>query len=427
MFEIKRSFSFSLERRKDDAGEIIKHNVPIRMTVNYHGMSIPFYAGHRVDASKWDEAKEEVKKSTINKQGKTASDINNKLKSLSTGLGEFFKECETKKQLPTKQQTKQAFKALAGKKSKGKETFFDVLDAFVIAESKANDWSESAIKKFTTLKNHLVEFDAHLTFESLDENRGAELIEFFRDTKDHRNTYVAKNIKFLKWFLRWAKKKKQPVTDSILEYSPNLKGTDGKIKKVVFLTRDELFHVYNLAIPDNKQYLQRVRDCFCFCCFTGLRHIDLYNLKKDDDKGAVIEFVPYKAPATLIVELNKYSRALLDKYKDTSFPDDKALPVISNQKMNDYLKELGQLAELNSPEKIVYYKGSKRIEEVYKKWELLGTHCGRKTFITNMIYLGVNDNVIMEWTGHSDRRSYDVYHKVVDEIKAKEMAKFNDF
>jgi integrase len=116
----------------------------------------------------------------------------------------------------------------------------------------------------------------------------------------------------------------------------------------------------------------------------------------------------------------------LYKHKDSDFPDEKALPVISNQKMNDYLKELGELAGIDSKESITYYKGSERIEEVYKKYELLTTHCGRRTFICNALAMGIPAHIVMKWTGHSDYNAMKPYIGVADEIKSELMGKFNE-
>lgn len=103
---------------------------------------------------------------------------------------------------------------------------------------------------------------------------------------------------------------------------------------MIFLTAEELKHLYSFVIPEEKNYLARVRDVFVFCCFSGLRYSDVYNLKKADDKGEFIEFVTQKTSDRLRVELNKYSREILNRYKDVPLPKDKALPVITNQKMN---------------------------------------------------------------------------------------------
>ena len=101
-------------------------------------------------------------------------------------------------------------------------------------------------------------------------------------------------------------------------------------------------------------------------------------------------------------ELNDHSKAILEKYKDVHFENHMALPVISNQKMNDYLKELGELAETNEPVRETYYKGNDRIDEVTPKYALLSTHAGRKTFICNALALGIPAPVVMKWT---DRKS----------------------
>ena len=426
IFEVKRTISFFLEKRKDSAGKLIINNMPIRVSVSFNGKRIMFFSGYRIDGRKWDEPKMCVKNNTFNNKGETAAQINGKLNNIAAGLSEYFKSCEVRRYQPNATDVKNAFALLFNAKKIRAISFYGAFDEFVKTVGSENCWSEAAYKKFTTIKNHLQAFDKNLSFESLTADKLTKLTDHYRTKKDYRNTYIEKNLKFIRWFLRWADKNSYEVNRAALDYRPNLKGTDGKIKKVIFLTKDELFHLYNLSIAPSKQYLQRVRDVFCFCCFTGLRYSDAYNLTKSSDKGTYIEFVTQKTHETLIVQLNKYSRALLDKYKDTPFEDGKALPVISNQRMNEYLKELGQLAELNAMETIVYYKGNRRVEETYPKHALLCTHCGRKTFVTNLIYMGVPDNVIKDWTGHKDNKSFEAYHKIVNEIKAREMAKWDE-
>jgi integrase len=121
--------------------------------------------------------------------------------------------------------------------------------------------------------------------------------------------------------------------------------------------------------------------------------------------------------------LNKYSRAILEKYKDST--NEHALPVVSNDKMNDHLKEIGKIVGIDEPQRIVYFVGNQRYEEVYPKYELLTTHCGRRTFIVISLYLGIPAEVVMKWTGHSDYKSMKPYIKIVDELKEEQMKKFD--
>ena len=194
---------------------------------------------------------------------------------------------------------------------------------------------------------------------------------------------------------------------------------------MIFLTWEELNKLKNYQIPETKQYLERVRDVFLFCCFTGLRYSDVHNLKKSDIRDGYIEITTVKTAERLIIELNNHSKAILDKYKDVEFEGHKALPVISNQKMNDYLKELGELAEINEPVSETYYKGSRRIDTITPKYALLGTHAGRRTFICNALVLGIPAQVVMKWTGHSDYKAMKPYIDIADDVKANAMSKFN--
>ncbi|MBF1379631.1 MAG: site-specific integrase, partial [Porphyromonas sp.] len=132
-----------------------------------------------------------------------------------------------------------------------------------------------------------------------------------------------------------------------------------------------------------------------------------------------------KTSDSLVFELNKHSKAILEKYQDVVFEHDKALPVITNQKMNEYLKELAELAGINEPIRQTYYKGNERIDEVTPKYALLGTHAGRRTFICNALALGIPPQVVMKWTGHSDYKAMKPYIDIADDIKANAMSKFN--
>jgi integrase len=123
--------------------------------------------------------------------------------------------------------------------------------------------------------------------------------------------------------------------------------------------------------------------------------------------------------------LNKHNKAILDKNNDVAFEENKVLPIITNQKMNDYLKELAELAGIDGTVRQTCYRGNERIDEVTPKYALLGTHAGSRTFICNVLALGIPPQVVMKWTGHSDYRAMKPCIGVADNIKANAMSKFN--
>lgn len=197
-------------------------------------------------------------------------------------------------------------------------------------------------------------------------------------------------------------------------------------KKVIFLTTDELTRIRTLSIPQSKQYLERVRDIFLFLCFSGLRYSDIANLKRSDIKPDHMEITTMKTADSLSIELNAQTKAILEKYADIQFKNDRVLPIITNQKFNTYLKELAQIAGIDEPVRETYYKGNERIDIVTPKYALLGSHTGRRTFICNALALGIPPQVVMKWTGHSDYKAMKPYIDIADDIKAAAMTRFDN-
>ena len=425
---IKRNIIFTLESRKKD-GVLIVENVPIRMRVNFASKRIEFTTGYRIDAAKWDSDKQRVRNGCTNKLKQSASEINASLLGYYTEVQEIFKKFEVEEIMPSPEQIKEAFNALhkpIEKEVKPRKStpnaFYKVFDEFVRDCGRQNDWTDSTYEKFAAVKNHLMNFRDGLTFDFFDEKGLNDYVTYLRDVKEMRNSTIGKQLSFLKWFLRWAFKKGLHQNNAYDSYKPKLKSTQ---KKIIFLTWEELNKLREFEIPAAKQALDRVRDVFLFQCFTGLRYSDVFNLRKSDIKDDHIEVTTVKTSDSLIIELNNHSKAILDKYKDVAFEDDKVLPVITNQKMNDYLKELAELAGIDEPVRQTYYRGNERIDEVTPKYALLGTHAGRRTFICNALALGIPPQVVMKWTGHSDYKAMKPYIDIADDIKANAMSKFN--
>ena len=428
---IKRNIIFAFESRKKDGVPIVE-NVPIRMRVNFASQRIEFTTGYRIDVAKWDVDKQRVKNGCTNKLKQSASEINVALLGYYTELQEIFKRFEVAEIVPSPAEVKEAFNNRYGQNEKIElasadtsnvpSNFYEAFDDFVRVCGRQNDWTHSTFEKFAAVKNHLKNFRSELSFEFFDEEGLTEYVQYLREVREMRNSTIGKQLSFLKWFLRWSFKQGMHSNNAYDTFKPKLKDTQ---KKIIFLTWEELNKLREFKIPPTKQALERVRDVFLFQCFTGLRYSDVFNLRRSDIKGDHIEVTTVKTSDSLIIELNDHSKAILEKYKDVEFENDKALPVITNQKMNDYLKELAELAEINEPVRQTYYKGNERIDEVTPKYALLGTHAGRRTFICNALALGIPPQVVMKWTGHSDYKAMKPYIDIADDIKASAMSKFN--
>ena len=237
----------------------------------------------------------------------------------------------------------------------------------------------------------------------------------------YQNETINRNMRSIKWFLRWAKLNGYEVDETCLHY----KSIYNEDKPVIFLTWEELMRVYKYDLS-NRPELDKTRDMFCFCCFTSLRYSDMINLKWSNIKNDSIEVVTIKTSDTIIIDLNDYSREIIEKYRgNNNRIDGKVFKEKSSQKMNVRLKEIAKLCGIDTPIHIVEMYGSERREFTVPKYELIGTHCGRRTFICNALSMGIAPNIVMKWTGHSDYKAMKPYIDIADNIRKESMSLFN--
>lgn len=445
---------FYLDNRPNKSGD---H--PIRVGISFNNNRLLTSTGFSISRDKWDLENQRVKQGCSNAKKETFTTINKHLNDI---VGVFY-GVETRIQLGDIEAADVDIKAIYDENFRKKpqseikeQSFFDYMDEFMTEMGKENNWTDAVYDKFNALKNHLKDFKSDLEFSHLDKDGLNDFVTHLqsipvsgkktknKDTRifGMRNSTIKKQLGFLKWFLRWTTGKGYNSETSFMTFSPKLK-TAGS--KVVFLDWQELMTVYNFDFfsakktiitedgevevdlnPEQAKALDRVRDVFCFCCFTSLRYSDVANLKRSNIKKNSIEITTIKTGDTLNIDLNDYSREILKKYKGISFPKDLALPVISNQRMNEHLKEMGKICGIDKPETITYYKGNKRFDEVFPKYALMGTHTGRRTFISNAIMMGIPPQIVMKWTGHSDYKAMKPYIDIADKEKAEAMKMFNE-
>ncbi|MDR3245005.1 MAG: site-specific integrase [Prevotellaceae bacterium] len=426
---IKRTCQFLLDKEPDKPDAKLRYRVKWNNNKNI----VAFNVGYRVDIEKWSIETQRCKNNTTHGKKKVAANIINKeIQRFEAAAFEVFSDFEKANHLPDTGAFKKAFNIVIGRIEAQSISFFDIFELYITKTGNLNSWGTSAYNHHNSLKSHLKNFKSDLSFDALNEDTLADFMKYqqskeamsrYKSAKTGlRNVTIAKNIASFKSFLRWANKKgfyKGNLHDT---FKTRIKGLDIK-QEVIHLSWDELIYLYYFKF--DRLDLEQTRDVFCFCCFTSLRHSDVLKLKRSDVKENHITIVTKKTTDGLKIELNQYSKAILDKYKNTAFPDNKCLPVTAIQEMNANLKTIGKLVGLNEQIRTVYFVGSQRYEEVYPKYELLSTHCGRRTFVVNSLYLGIPAEVVMEWTGHSDYNAMKPYIKIVDTLKQREMQKFN--
>lgn len=432
---------FYLDNRPGKSGD-----APIRVSISLFGDRFVTSTGYAINPAKWNTDTMRVKQGATNAKKVNYNTINSKLGKIAS----YFEAIEGAPTRPENVDIKALFVSQFGRPTNGSSstekvqilTFWDYFTMFCRERGRQNDWTKATYQKFDALKNHLQEFDHRTTFDTFSESGLLKFVDFCRNDLDMKNSTIGKQLGYLKWFLNWATAKGFNTRTDYQSFSPKLKQAE---KKVVFLEWSELMKVYSYQVPEEgatvklinaagEEYektvehagtLEKVRDVFCFCAFTSLRYSDAFNLKKSDVRDGYISVTSIKTQDLLNIELTDRAKAILEKYADVEILGNKALPVLSNQRMNEYLKDLMELCEINTPVTQTYFKGQERIEVTRPKYECIGTHTARRTFICNALTLGIPPQVVMKWTGHNDYKAMKPYIDIADSVKAKEMDKFN--
>ena len=144
-----------------------------------------------------------------------------------------------------------------------------------------------------------------------------------------------------------------------------------------YLTLEELNTIYTLDLSHNEP-LDKVRDIFVFQCYTALRYSDVAQLKREnikvgEDGNYEIDILTEKDDDRISFRLPQRAVAIYKKYQEYVYDEDRAFPVISNQKYNEHLKELGEVADLKGEWIDYEYRLNEKIVIRIPKKDLLRT------------------------------------------------------
>ena len=429
-------------------------DVTVRCAICIQGKRLTTTAGFSIKPEYWNQNTQRILLSYAGKPvmigSLTARELNSKLKRIDSFFSEYEDELRRNGQTvgDLKSIYNENFKKQKVETTEEKEELPDDirkrLSDFLKEQKDKNSWRLATSKSMKSFQKHMTDFFDYKHVTSIDyfnEDGTTYFVDFLREVKFLRNSTIEKYTSRLRYFIRWAENK--GYTSIKANFRPKLQKTK---KPIVFLDWDELMKLYEFSFPDvgtkltrvdvhgyeyekrvglEKSTLERVRDVFCFCCFTSLRYSDVENLKRSNLFPGYIQITTVKTGDSLKIELNKYAKAILNKYRKENFPYDKVLPVISNQRMNDYLKEMAEIVGFNEAIPVTYYRGSQRVDEVYAKYQLMSTHAGRRTFICNALMLGIAPQIVMKWTGHSDYSAMKPYIEIADKAKEDAMLLFD--
>jgi integrase len=378
-----------------------KGHAPIYVRITVRRRQVHLSTGEYIDPGGWD-----VKTGRVRGRGRKASMINLRLDEMYNRIIGIRNDLEQKDEEVTVEAIKLIMTGKADRKKKLLEVF--ALHNLKMKSLIGNGYSQATCDIFKRSKDEIETFIKHeygkddFLLSQLNEKFAADYDFYLRTVKGNDAGTVFKKVQRL-----------NKIVDTAVRYGwldrNRLKSYEIKRRKkeIIFLTEEEL---NTLLIKDiSIERLDVVRDVFVFCCYTGLgyqevRNLSLENITKGIDKENWIIINRHKTGKDVKIPILPKAQELIDKYRDhpMSLNIGKIFPVLSNQKMNAYLKEIQTICGIEKE---------------------LTTHVARKTFATTVTLLNdVPMETVSELLGHSSLRiTQEAYAKVVDKKISRDM------
>lgn len=332
---------------------------------------------------------------------------------------DIFTYYEKENKTPTTEEVRNAINIRIRNKNPEDDsiTLTDAISIFITQQKVVASWTLNTVKAYQVLKTKIKEIAPTVKLGELNRGFFVSFIDALYKEEAHSTT-VKSLLTRLKSCLKGLDSLGYRVPQDYKTFTPKIKQIE---RKVVYLTKDELLRIYNADIKPSK--IQLARDLFCFCAFTGLRISDARDLQWANVNDNSITIVTKKTNKSIEIELNAYARAILQRQSKTS--NEVFAPYIDTPILCKSLKSIARGCDISDPITLEYYQGGERVVKTFKKWELIGTHTARRSFVCLALSLGIPPNIVMKWTGHKDYSSMRPYIDIMKEEKAKAMALFN--
>lgn len=368
--------------------------------------------GELIDGTSWDEKKQRVrsnKKTTQNGEYL----LNETLDNLEDHIVASYRK-ELASGYPTKEKMLSAVKSFFVQTEE--VNLFSLIDRFISGEIKhgGKEKSKETLKKYGTTKNRLLDFQKKknypVGFETINLDFFSAYVTYMRSNGMKQNT-IAKDVAVIKVFMNEAFDR--GYTANVQHKSRKFSATWSEVDSV-YLTNEEIMHIYHHDLSEKRPMLGAVRDLFVLGCFTGLRFSDYSTIKPENitsgKKGKRIALITKKTGAPVEIPCHPVVVEILEKYGSAN----KLPKAPSIQKFNNYLKEICEDAEMNET-------GRLKSEPKKELWQAISSHTARRSFVTNLYLEGFPTIDIMKITGHTTEKAFMKYIKIQREQVAERL------
>jgi site-specific recombinase XerD len=382
----------------------------IYLIFRFNTQKLKYSTGQKIAPKFWNETKHRAKES---RSFPNALELNSLLDRLESIISNEYRILLNDGKEPNFANLRLALdKFLQKNKVALKLNLIDFAEELVTNSNRKAGTKTQLYQTIKILADYQARINRTLTFECIDLDFYDRFVGFLMERQYKTNT-IGKVIKNVKVFMNEA------VSRGL---TSNVQFKNKKFKKTVehsesiYLSISEINRLYEYDLSENLR-LDKVRDLFVIGCYTGLRFSDLVKLKEENflDSQTKLKVMTEKTGELVIIPLHPFVRQILKKYGGVP------PTLISNNKMNQYLKELGELVGINEQVLISGTKGGVKQSEIYRKFELITVHTARRSFATNAYINPVPSISIMKITGHRTEKAFLTYIKITQEDNANKL------
>ncbi len=393
----------------------------IQCHLRFNGDRIVFSTGEKINPAEWDFSKQRAINS---KKYPHNTELNMWLEKIDNEIKFIFRNFNLENTTPNRDLVlKSIHEKLFQKSSKSIPTLIEFIERYIdeSAKIKNPDTVRTYVTTFKHLKSYAASQSIHLDYTSIDLDFYNSFVNYLMHDLSLSQNTIGKHIQVFKTFMNEA-------TDRGYNKKMDFRGR--KFKRLsepvesIYLNEKELDVIRKLDLHE-KPNLERVRDLFIIGCFTGLRYSDFIRIKPEnivnEDDAYYINILTQKTSQKVIIPLKPIVLEILNKYEG------KIPKPLTNQKMNKYLKVMGELAGINQLIPITKTKAGKQSTTLVPKYNLIKTHTCRKSFATNAFRAGLPTLSIMKITGHKTETQFYRYVRISELENASSLTKHEFF
>jgi integrase len=398
---------FYIEKRKNENGDLILSDRPVFMSVSFHGKRTMLPTGLKVDLRDWNPESQRIRSSFPD-----SFSLNARLDAFEENANRTWESLFRNTGDPTVKEFRMAFNE---RKPKYHSGFLQVYLSFL--EQGIDRWSTSTYRKVRTIYRHLSEYETwastRLEFSQMTEEFLDSFQDFYREKGNNANT-TRSAVGILVWFLRWSLSNGFHAHEEFRKFNTFLKKSEEARPVNYYLQWDELEDMSQVECPGRK--LGRVRDLFCFMCYSGLNYNELKSLEKGDiSKDEILIRKPGRGDRK--VPLNDRARNIHLQYENKYYRGNTEFPPISIITFNKYLRMVAQAAGLDR--KVPDRKDATQLTPLYS---VITAGTAVRTFVFNALELGVPPSLISHYTGvRNDSR----IRQIKSEMAGRQILRFD--